>query len=251
MLGQFDIIPAFLTIAALYLTKKDNLLKAAFILGLAAALKTYPLLLLPFVIIRCKTIKQGISTALLGLTAFIVPMLPVINSSAFRYSMSHSNLLQGIFYANIPVSTTQNIPIYILIWGLVFWLSWKRRKDLNLLPEFLILTLTVTLISHFHAQWLVWSLPFLILVLAQDIRRWLVVTALAIGYFGTVWLIPDQFVFLGLFSPINNQALIFPSIYELVKQFINPELLQSLFHTLLAASGFWLIFTVWKSYESK
>jgi hypothetical protein len=110
--------------------------------------------------------------------------------------------MQGIFYANIGVSATQNIPLYVLIWGLVFWLSWKRRKNTDLLPEFFTLTFTVTLISHFHAQWLVWSLPCLILVLAKNIRFWPVVAAVTAGFFGTVWLIPDQFVFLGLFSPL-------------------------------------------------
>ncbi len=251
MIGQFDIIPAALTVAALLLTRQNKLTTAVILLGLGAALKTYPLLLVPFVLIRASGYKQVIVAVLAFLAAFILPFLPVINSSAFRYSMSHSNLMQGIFYANIGVSATQNIPLYVLIWGLVFWLSWKRRKNTDLLPEFFTLTFTVTLISHFHAQWLVWSLPFLILVLAKNIRLWPVVAAVTAGFFGTVWLIPDQFVFLGLFSPVNPQALIFPSIYELVKPMVSPEFIQSMFHTLLAASGAWLIFTVWKSYETE
>jgi hypothetical protein len=251
MIGQFDIIPAALTVAALLLTRKNKLVAAVILLGLGAALKTYPLLLVPFVLIRSSGFKQIILTVSAFTAAFILPFLPVINSSAFRYSITHSNLMQGIFYANIGVSATQNIPIYVLVWGLVFWLSWKRRKNVDLLPEFFTLTFTVTLISHFHAQWLVWSLPFLILVLARNIRLWPVIAAVTAGFFGTVWLIPDQFVFLGLFSPVNPQALIFPSLYELVKPMVQPEFIQSMFHTLLAASGAWLIFTVWKSYENK
>jgi uncharacterized membrane protein len=251
MLGQFDILPAALTVMALVLIRDRRPVAAALLLGLGAALKTYPLLLLPFVLIRTGTIKQFFNAALIGLLGFIVPLLPVINSAAFRYTMTHSNLMQGIFYAHIEVSSGQSIPLYVLIWVIVFWISWIRRNNYDLLPEFLTLTLTVILISHFHAQWLVWSLPFLILLTVKNIRLWPVLTAVAVGYFGTVWLIPDQFVLLGLFSPINSQALIFPPLYDLVKTVIQPEFLQSLFHTLLAASGFWLMLTAFKSYENK
>jgi hypothetical protein len=251
MLGQIDIIPAVLTVGALLLIRNKKLWQAAILLGLGAAVKTYPLLLLPFVLLRTSTVKQFITVAIIGILAFIIPMLPVINSPAFRYTMAHTNLTQFIFYAGLPVSSGQTLPIYILIWGLVFWASWKRKSSYNVLPEFLTLTLAVTLFSHFHAQWIIWSLPFLVLYLAEHASKWPVVLALVVGFFGTVILIPDQFVFLGLFSQVNPQIGIFPSIYDLLKPVADPNFIQSMFHTLLAASGLYIIISVWQAYENK
>ena len=249
MLGQFDIICAALTVAALLLVQKQRLGLAALMLGLGAALKTYPLLLLPFVLIRSSTIKQFINVAILGILIFLLPLLPVINSPAFRSSMTNSNLTQYIFYAGLPVSATQSIPYFVLIWGIVFWFSWSRRKNLDLIPEFLTLTLTVTLIAHFHAQWIVWSLPFLVRLIAGNNRFWPVAAALALGYFGTVFLVPDQYVFLGLFSAINPHVLSFPPLSQILKPVIDPAFLQSVFHTILTASGIYLIIKSWKLYE--
>jgi len=249
MLGQIDVICAALTVSSLFLTTKGRLGWAALLLGLGAAIKTYPLLLLPFVIIRSSNFKQWLNSSVLGLFGFILPLLPVITSSAFRSTMTQSNLTQYIFYAGIPVSVTQSIPIYVVVWVIAFWLSLNRRQNPNLLPEFLTLTLSVTLFSHFHAQWIIWSLPFLILLLVKNNKLWPVMLALMVGYFGTVFLIPDSFVLFGLFSSINPQALIFPSIYEMVKTVSDPDFIQSIFHTVLAASGIWVIINAWKDYE--
>ncbi len=252
MLSQFDIVCAFLTVAALLQIKKRQLFSAALLLGLGAMLKSYPLLLLPFVLFRATNIKQLLAAKLGFLVGFIVPVIPVISSPAFRYTMSHSNLMQRVFEAGIDIGGGQKLPLFILIYVFSLWLSWKRRKNSDLLPEFLTTTLSVLLVSHFHAQWVVWSLPFISLLFARLPRQLLPLTlAAALGYFVTNILIVDQYAFLGLFSPINPVALALPPFPEIISLFVNPVLLQSLAHTLLTGTGLWVIYLAWntRSYE--
>jgi Gpi18-like mannosyltransferase len=249
MLGQFDIICAFLTVLALLLIKQKNLWPAALCLGLGAALKSYPLLLFPFLLFRIKNIREFIYSFGAFLFGFAGPMLPVINSTAYRYTMTHSNLMQSIFISGLDVSATQKIPFYVIFYFFILLVSWGRRKNLDLLPEFFSAVFFVILVSDFHAQWIVWSLPFLALLwvrLKQACRP--LFLAVVVGYFLTVFLVPDQYVLLGILSPLNSQTVIFPPLSEMVKQLIDPLLLQGFFRTILVGSGLWLLYLTWKSY---
>ncbi len=252
MLSQFDIVCAFLTVAALYLIKDRKNSCAALLLGLGAALKTYPLLLMPFLLFRSRNLKQFIISAMAFITAFIFPMLPVLNSNDYRYTMTHSNLMQGIFISGLEVSPTQRIPYYVLVYALMLVYSWFSRQRSDVTPEFLVTTFYVILLSPFHAQWIVWSMPFIALLWTRlpSSRRWLIYICL-LSYFAVSWLTPDQYVFLGLFSPLNSQSVMFPALSEMIKLFIDPWLLQGLFQAILTGSGIWLTYFLWKSYASE
>jgi hypothetical protein len=250
MLSQFDVICAALTVFALLQTKDRRLFPAALALGLGTMLKSYPLLLLPFVLFRSVNLRQ-LSTALIGFfLGLLLPLLPVIASPEFYYTMSHSNLMQRVFAAGIEIGGAQKLPIFVIIYALTLWLSWGRKKLTDLLPEFLTVTLSVLLVAHFHAQWAIWSLPFVAVVFARcsPARTWPVFVAAAAGFFLTNILLYDQYAFLGLFSPLNPLAMVFPPLPEMVSGFIDPVLLQSLAHTLLTGSGLWLLYFAWKNY---
>jgi len=249
MLSQFDVLMALFTVASLILVKNHKLPQAACLLGLGAMIKSYPLLLLPFVIFRSKDKRQFALTCLAAVAGLLLPLLPVLNSSAFRFTMSQSNLMARIFQAGIEVGGGQSLPIYVVCYTLVLWFSFKRKNETDLLPEFLTTTLTVLLFAHFHAQWAIWSLPFLAVVWAKDkANLWPVYLALAIGYFFTNFLIADQFVLTGIFSSLNNHALLVPALTDTLKNFADLSLVQSTFHTLLTASGLYLIIRLWKNY---
>lgn len=250
MLSQFDVISAVLTVVSFILVKKNRLLLAAALLGGGILLKSYPLLLLPFVFFRSRDTQQLIIVVLGALAGFIIPLLPVINSSVFMTTMQQSTLMQRIFTAGIEFDGGQKIPLYVFAYAVLLWLSWQRRRNPDLLPEFATTTFLVLLLSHFHGQWVIWSLPFLSLVYVKKPRLWPVFLTAALGYFATTWLIADQWVILGIFSPINNLLVGVPPLTDFIKSFVDPALLQSLAHTLLAASGLWIIYAMWNSYET-
>jgi hypothetical protein len=249
MLGQFDILCAFLTVLALLLIKGRQLPLAALFLGMGAALKSYPLLFFPFLLFRIKNIREVILALAGFLLGLIGPMLPVINSPAFRYTMTHSNLMQSIFTSGLDISAGQKIPFYVIFYLIILGLSWSRRKNTDLLPEFFSTAFFVLLVSDFHAQWIVWSLPFMAILWAKLYKNyWLLFLGVMTGFFLTVFLVPDQYLLLGLFSPLNPQAVIFPPVSEMLKTFTDPVLLQGICRALLVGSGLWLIYLTWKSY---
>jgi hypothetical protein len=251
MLSGFDLLPVFLTVLAWhYVTQKDPV-RAGLFLGLGTAIKSYPLLLLPFVLLRAKNLKQGLAALGLFFAGLILPVLPVIGSAEFRYTMTHSNLMQRIFTAGIEIGGGQSLPVYVIVLALTFWLSLSRRHHYDLLPEFLTVTLSVLLFSHFHAQWAVWCLPFLAVLLARRPQIWPVMSAIVTGIFTVNMLLADQYAFLGLFTIINPQAIFFPPFPEIIASVIDPIWLQSLAHTLLTASGIWLIILAWQTYADK
>ncbi len=248
VLSQFDIVGALLTMAALILVTQKKLTVSAFLIGLGVLIKSYPLFLLPFIYMRIRSLKQFLSVSLATLIALALPLMPVINSPDFIETMRQSNLMQRIFIAALPVGGAQAVPLYIFGYTLVLWQSWKRKEKFDLLPEFLTTTFLVLLLAHFHAQWVIWSLPFLIIVLAKAPRLWPAFVGAALALFITNLMIADSWVFLATFSPVNNHAVMLPPLTDLIHNSPGVDFLQSLAHTFLAATGLYIIGTAWKDY---
>jgi hypothetical protein len=247
MLSQFDILAVFSTVAALYFTRQNKIIPAAIALGLGAMIKSYPLLFVPFVLLRAKSLKSAL-LSLAGLSgALLLPIIPVISSSAFRYTMTHSNLMQSIFESGIGVGGNQQLIFFIIAYVLAFWFSYNRRNNSDLTAEFFTVTLSVLVFSAYHAQWVLWCLPFAAIIWARTQGKlWAVFTGAVVGFLLLAWLIPDQFALLGLLTPINPQVLQFPALPDLVKKVTDPGFIITVSRTLLFSSGLLLIYKSWK-----
>lgn len=248
--GQFDILPALTTVAAYYLVLHKRLWPAALVLGLGAALKTYPLLLLPFVLMRSKSLPQAITVTVAALGTYLVFLVPFISSPAAREAIFASGLSQRLFSLSWPLGFGESLlPYFVLYFGL--WLySWSRHFDFDLLPEFLATTLSVLLLSHFHPQWAIWPLPFVVLALTRLPKLLFPALLGMAGYFGTIFLLADQFVLVGLFSALNPQLLALPTISSLISPIFSPLLLQSIAHTCLTVCGLWIIYQITRSHAA-
>lgn len=255
LMGQFDIIPTFLTVLALFLLlKKKKAGLAAIALGLGGALKSYPLLFLPFlVIVSSKDWRQRIKLFVFGLLPYGLFVFPFLGSVYFRQSSFVSGLSQRMFLLGLNIGFEEQILLVVL--GLTFLLllaDWKIKAPENLPGYFLSLPLVILAGSHFHPQWLLWATPFLALLLAKEKKLLLPIAILIIGWLGTVFLFNDKFLTWGLISPFDSGVFFFPTVRELIKNVFEPKLLQSLFHTLFSASALWICYLVitHKFYES-
>ena len=75
--GQFDIVPIFFVVLALYLAKQERPAWAAFFIGIAACFKIYPLLfLIPTVLILSQAWRERVKLILLGIVPYLVFLLP-------------------------------------------------------------------------------------------------------------------------------------------------------------------------------
>lgn len=253
-MGQIDSFAVLLTVLALLLAKKKSIY-ATVLLGLGAAFKTYPLLVLPFLAIYSgKTWSKKLLSFALGFGTYLLFILPFITTPAFYSSTFVSGLSQRLFELKLYLGFGENILIVpaLLIILFLFAVS-KRIENINQLSNFFLAVFFVTVTSvHFHPQWALWFLPFLIISFiynAKDSSVWIALTLLFLGWLGNILLFDDKFLSWGILSPIDPGILFLPTLSELLHRFFDPLLLQSIFHTIMLASGVYLVSKSFKENE--
>ena len=98
-------------------------------------------------------------------------------------------------------------------------------------------TLAVLMFSRFHAQWAVWTLPFVMLTQARRPRLNIFASFFALAFFALIFLIPDQYLSVGLFTPLIPYLTTIPPLAAQLPQLP----FDLLFRGLLLFSGFWLV----------
>ncbi|MBU1126877.1 hypothetical protein KKF11_00855 [Patescibacteria group bacterium] len=247
-LASFDILPSLFVLWSVFLVLKKRPMLGGLILGLAAAFKTYPLLLLPFLaIFGAKDTKTRLKIFILGLVPYFLTCLPFLGSTPFRESVLLSGLSQRLFLAAIPIGFGENLIIFVAALTFLFFLALRFASSLShpeekIIPFFLAVLLLVFGLSHFHPQWIVWILPFLTILLVKKPSLFFAQVVFYLSFLAVVFLLNDRAQLFGLLTPINLDFSEMPSIFEILrdKKIIDPFLVQSLFHSLLAGTALWL-----------
>jgi Gpi18-like mannosyltransferase len=213
VVGQFDIIPVFFAILALYLLKRQRLDWAMLSLGISSAFKFIGLFLIPPIIIiyvknnttffsKIKHAFKLSSICALPLifaaaTSFLTPVYyESANFAISGYNLNGffgktlynrgelgSPLILGSFLYIFDYSISlQTLPnwfdvIYILPLGyLLFLLAIIYRNKWTfdgMWKALSVFLLAYYSISLFHVQWFLWIQPFFALLIAEDYKRFL------------------------------------------------------------------------------
>jgi len=244
LMGQFDVVPAFFTLLALYwAVGQKKPLWGAVALGIGGAMKSYPLLFLPFLAIVCgRDWRQQIKLFILGVAPYVIFTLPFVTSPSFRADTLISGLSQRMFLLGLDIGFGERILVVLLALVILFLLAaWRSGSKQDLAAYFLAVPLFLLAGSHFHPQWLIWAMPFLAIFIAKENKLFLPVVILLMGWLGTILLFDDKFLALGLLSPLDPGILFLPPLRELLSKIFQPSLLQSIFHTLFSASAIWIV----------
>lgn len=241
MMGQFDVIPVCFTILSLFFIKKGKYQYAALALGIGAAFKIYPLLLLvPLVFIE-KDWKRRIELGLLGILPYIITVAPFLPSAGFRSSALIAGLTEKSLVAQIPISGGESLilyPLFLLSFYLVLFYSRGRNE---LWKNFLIVLLIFFIFTHYHPQWFLWLTPFLIIELINsNFKHWfsvlLIVVTFIIGLFFF-----DQSLTTGIFAPLFPVLYSLPTIWQLLDLNIGMNFTRSILQTIFAAVSIYYI----------
>ncbi|MCX6706472.1 MAG: glycosyltransferase family 87 protein, partial [Candidatus Woesebacteria bacterium] len=209
MMGQFDVIPTFLAILALYLAvRKGKYFLASFFLGLGASFKIFPFLfLVPLALLQGKWFDR-IKIVGIGVLTYIVSILPFINSPGFRGNALVAGQTTKSLYATLPISGGEAIiffPVFILFFYILFFFLTTKLEDLW--KRLFILILIFFIFTHTHPQWFVWLTPFLIIDLIKSrLKHWPLIALLLFVWLGQVSFF-DPGLSIWLFSPLT------PSLY--------------------------------------
>lgn len=231
VLANFDIVPVFFSVLSFYFLKKSKDSLAFVFLGIATALKLYPLLFFPFFIFYHSTdIQKIIKNTFAFFLPLIISIIPFVFNQYFIQSFSGSGLSQKILETKFL-----SIPLYPLIYFIVLALYYFSKKK-NLEKSFLWLFLAFIILVNFHPQWLLWFLPFIILpILNTKLKTsvFIIIIILSLLY---IVLINDQFLSWGHLIPINVDFINLTNPYQIVVQKLHqiPQLLQKQIKELIA-----------------
>lgn len=236
ILGNFDIIPTFLTLLSFYLIKNNKQFWAYISVGTAVALKMYPVIFLSFLFFYdSKNIFKNIKYALISAVPLLLSILPFVNQQNFYDSFFGSGLTQKILEYKIG-----NIPVFpiIFICILINYLFSKSKYkfEIGILQTFLIFIGLV----KFHPQWIMWFFPFIIVFLVNSkIKEKIFFIVFFSMIFLYILLFNDNYLTWGHLIPIDSNFINQTSPYQLIKlrTSFDPSLIQKNIHQLLLILG--------------
>lgn len=164
MWGQFDIIPAAISVLAVWVMRKHPV-RGALLLGLAASFKNYPLMFLPVVILSvAKDWKQGVQMFLGGILPFVLTTLPFAWHTFFRdtvlFSWQSQKMLDFMFGIGGDIGVYPFVIGYSLI---AFWSFYVARAKHDAIGPIVMSLFWYYATTNFHQQWFLWLLPFLVI----------------------------------------------------------------------------------------
>lgn len=248
MMGQFDIIPTTFVILALYIVSKEGSLNkkvflAACSLGIGASFKIYPLLFLLPLAFLLNTWSKRVLTILLGVSVYLVTILPFIGSLGFRSTALVANQMFKSLYAQIPISGGEGIILFLAFIGFFYLIYFYQiEKVENLWQRFFIILLLFFIFTHYHPQWFLWLTPFFIIELIHsNFKHAFLLLVMAITFLGSVSLF-EQSLSIGLFVPINPSLYNGANLWQLLNIKYDLNLLRSLFQSLFVSVAGYLIY---------
>lgn len=244
MIGQFDIIPAFFVVAAIYFAvKKSRIFLSAILLGFGMAFKIYPLLfLIPLAFVKPGWIDR-IKIFLIGFTPYILSMLPFLPSRGFRTNALLAGQTTKSLYATLPISGGESI-VYFLAFVLFFYIVYLFSKNdlASLWKKFFILMLIFFIFTHYHLQWFVWITPFFIIDLVESrMKSWPIIFVILFSWVGLITFF-DPGLSTWLFSPIFPALYGQPGVWQLIGLKIDLNTARSLLQTVFVSAAMYYIY---------
>lgn len=254
MIGQFDIIPTSFMFLAIYLAYRNKLSLSALTLGFGIAFKIFPIFILPLIILLAKNWIDKFKFGALGLSPYVVSILPFLFSSGFRTNALFADQGSKSLYAVINVSGGEWLflfPLFLITCYLIF-LRFGITKT-SLVSNSLIILLLFFIFTHFHPQWLIWITPFLIIDLVKNrTKNLLQILLLFFAYFISLFFF-DSSLTVNLFAPLVPGLKNLPRIWEIIYLPIDINYARSATQTILAAASLYLIYINFpsKDYEKQ
>lgn len=250
MMGQFDIIPTFFTVLSFYFIVKKKLDWAALALGGGIAFKIYPIFLIIPLIILGKSFWTKARLAILAFLPYFISILPYLSSGSFRSNALFANQSSKSLYAVLPVSGGESIILFPVLLIFFYLLIWQKKGETSLWKIYLIPLLLFFIFTHYHPQWLIWIIPFLILDLIFERFKNLLPVLLIFGsWIGSLWFF-DSSLTIGIFAPLFPILKQMPDIWTLLNLNMDYNFSRSILQTVFASSAAYLIYQYFSKKEN-
>lgn len=246
--SNIDIIPVLFSVVSLLFAVKGKIIPAAFLLGLGAGFKAYPLLFLPFLLLQKNGIKEKFITSFAGLVPFAFIISPFWQSQSFKDAALVSGLTTRIVFGGLSIGFQETLIVSIIsISALFFFGLFNFRKDnKDIWKYYLAILLLLFSFIHFHIQWLLWVAPFLVILIVKDQRFRTAVILLSLCAFSIPLLYNDKSMTVALLSGFSNLYNLLPAPFAIVQKFYDPYTIQSVLHSILVGGS---LVSIWKIFK--
>lgn len=238
--SNVDILAVLFGLVSLLFLKIKKPILSGIFLGIAAGFKVYPLLFLPFYIAYVKGVKQKILIIISSILTFGVIILPFLRSVAFREATLASGLTTRIISGGLDIKFGEALLPAVVGMGVLIFMTFDEKRNIeasfeNLVKILLSILLIVFATIHFHIQWLLWSMPFIILLITQSKRFvGLLYILLLLGVL-IPFLYQDKYMSIGLYSSISSLYNLVPLPFMVVQKIYSTEAVMSVIHSLFLA----------------
>ena len=244
MIGQFDIIPTFLTVLAIsWVVRNKSLLPSAVLLGLGAGFKIFPLLfIIPLVLVKTDWWERFKILFTSGIT-YLVFSFPFILSEGFRRTAMLAGQTTKSFYAQIPISGGESVILFLVATIFIYLIFLYHKTYIeSLWQNLFIIILTFFIFTHFHPQWFLWTMPFFVLDLVYTkFKHWPLFVGLLMTYVGMISFF-DSGLSVGLFSAVNPALYNLPGFWKMMGTSLDINMARSLLHSVFVGISAYYIY---------
>jgi Gpi18-like mannosyltransferase len=234
--SNVDIFAVLLTVVAFLLLKKEKLILASIILGIAAGFKLYPLLFIPFLFINGKDLREKIFIVLIPAIILGIVTIPFW-SQDFVQSALISGLTTRIFNPGFSIGFGESMIVGLFSISILFFYALLVDKKLKLFNYWVVLLIFIFAFSHFHIAWLLWIAPFIVILAIKKPALSLSLFFLAVLSFAIPMLYDDRSMTISLFRIYSTWYDLISTPFAIVQKFYDPYNLQSVLHSVLAGGS--------------
>ena len=251
--ARHDIIGVFATLVALLLAKKDRKYWAIIVLGFGIAIRFFPIMILPILVFYlARTKKDYIILSLIGVSSLaVVELLSVFYlGKSVIFSLLNSEHFDFLLSPKLDLVIGSHSSIFIFMAVYIFiilsFLHIKKKNFDILLNYCAIIYLAYVGICYFHPQYMLWIVPFLVIIFAR--RRhllyyhWVQFALLLVILI--YWV--DHTTKL-LFIPIDHKYFLYlTSINSIIRRFYDDAKFVNIFRSIFTGVSLWMIYLIYK-----
>ncbi len=252
--ARHDIIGVFITLSALLLAKYNRKYWSIAVLALAVAVRFFPIMILPILIFYLARKKRDyvilFSIGIAGLAAIEMFSHFYFGRSVI-FSLLNTQHFDYILSPKLELIIHDNIFLFIVAY-LILLLSFihQEKKTFVLFLNYCAATyLLYVSICYFHPQYLLWTVPFLILIFVRKnslyYYQWI-----QFGLLMFILIYWGDLVTKFVFAPIDLKYFLYQTgIIPIINRFYDPVKFVNIFRSLFTGVSLWMMYLIYR--ESK
>jgi hypothetical protein len=251
MFARHEIIAVFIALLALLMAKYNRKYWSIIIMAIGVAMRFFPIMILPLLIIFLARKKKDY------IILFSIGIVGLIALEGFSYlyfgrsvifSLLNTQHFDYILSAKLDLIIHDRIFIFIVAYFiLIFSFIHQKNKTFKLFLNYSgIVYLLYVAICYFHPQYLMWAIPFIILVFVRKNSLYyyhllqFAILMIVLIYWGDL-------VTKFLFAPIDIQYVLYTTgPIPIVNRFYDPAKFVNIFRSVFTAVSLWMMYLIYR-----